>query len=116
MRRCDPVPSGGRQALADRLSRNGAPLEPGRQIALGGDRFVISHDDFHRLSDYLEALVRFGLVKRSRDAGIRLRLPTDAAWDFPPVPFETQLDALTRLVVVAARKASEEDGAREEAP
>jgi hypothetical protein len=105
--------------LIDCLSRDGSPLELGSQASFGDDGFVISYDDYHRLgrwSDYLKALLQSGLVERSRDAGVRLRLTTGAAWEFPSVPFETPIDVLTRLVVSAAREATGVNAAKSDAP
>jgi hypothetical protein len=94
--------------IEDCLARHGETFEVGDQATVGDDGFVVTVDDFHRLgrwSDYLKALLRFGLVERSRDAGVRLRLPKVEAWEFPSVPFNTPPEAMTRLVVLAARQA-----------
>lgn len=96
-----------RTHLIGRLSPNGQPLEFGSKAALSDDGLIVSYDDYHKLgrwSDYLKALLQFGLVERSRDAGVRLRLPKEAVWEFPSVPLETPIDVLTRLVIAAARK------------
>jgi hypothetical protein len=92
------------------LSRDRAPPTCRRTAPLEQERFVVEYEDYHRLgrwSDYLKGLLKLGLVERGRDAGVRLRLPMGPAWEFPSVPFDTPLDRMTRLLVEAARRATE---------